>query len=167
MQILKQHWIVCAFILGTALTPQMGFSAGNCKNVSGHIVETLLPFGAPNDPLGRVLGTVTGVLNGSKTAILDSLVPGPGGVLTATTKDIFVTNTRDLLWASGVAVFTPIPGQPPGFFTDDLTLTIVGGSGKFEGATGTIKVVGRSENLFSPNPGDAFFDLDYRGEVCQ
>ena len=167
MKIRKSLWITSVFIVWVAFAPQPSFAAANCKNVSGQIVESLLPFGAPNDPLGRVLGTVTGVLNGSKTAILTSLVPGAEGVLNATTMDIFVTKSRDLLWATGVAVFTPIPGQPAGFFTDELTLTVIGGTGKFEGATGTINVVGESQNLFSPNAGEAFFDLAYSGEVCQ
>lgn len=167
MQRLKPHWIACALFLATILTPKAGFSGGNCKNVSGHIVESVLPFAAPNDPFGRVLGTVTGVLNGSKTAILTSFVPGEGGVINATSMDIFVTKSRDLLWATGVAVFTPIPGQPLGSFHDDLTLTVLGGTGKFLNATGTIQIVGESQGLFSPTPGDAYFDLDYSGQVCQ
>jgi hypothetical protein len=168
MKIRKSLWFMFVFIVALAFAPQPSFAAANCKNVSGQIVETVIPPNwAPNDPLGRVVGTVTGVLNGSSTAILTSLdpfPPEPFAVLHATTADVFVTKSRDVLLTTGVALFTPIPGQPPGFFTDELTLTVVGGTGKYLGASGTINVVGEAHDLFSAN---AYFTLEYKGEVCQ
>jgi hypothetical protein len=48
-----------------------------------------------------------------------------------------------------------------------LTLTVIGGSGKYAGATGTVYVTGTGYNLFGPNagPGSTFFDVRYRGQI--
>src|SRR5437763_382087 len=78
-------------------------------------------------------------------------------------------SATDIFIASGHATFTPIPGQPLGTVQDMLTLTIVGGTGDFAGATGTINVTGIGHNIFGPNsgPGKGFFDVDFKGTVCK
>jgi hypothetical protein len=135
-----------------------------CKIVSGKILEVQIP--APNDippgAFGRVLGSVTGSLNGSKTAILRT---PPALGIPITTQDIFVTTEGDLLVTNGVAIFT---GVAPGTVSDVLTLTVDGAAsaGQFAGATGTIVVTGLGFNLGS-GPGTTFFELEYRGQICQ
>jgi hypothetical protein len=45
---------------------------------------------------------------------------------------------------------------------------VIGGTGKYAGATGTINLTGTGYNLFGPaaGPGSTFFDLRYDGTVC-
>ncbi len=139
-----------------------------CKKVNGHALWTLIP--APNDPFGRILGPSTGDLKASISAIINSLVADPGtGVITAESLEVWVLGATDIFIANGHATFTPIPGQPIGTVQDNLTLTVVGGTGEFAGATGTINVTGTGHNIFGPNagPGKGFFDVDYKGTVCK
>jgi hypothetical protein len=133
-----------------------------CKVVKGKILEVQIP--APNEPFGRVLGSVTGALVGSKTAILTSLQPGAPGTLEADTQDIFVTKEGDMLVTTGFAVFTFIG---PGTVSDLLTLEVDGAAstGRFAGATGTIIVTGTGFNL-GQGPGATSFDLEYSGQLC-
>jgi hypothetical protein len=134
-----------------------------CQYVRGGITETVIP--SPNDPFGRVLGNVDGVLNGASTAVITSIDPLPSGVLNSTSFDVFVTNRGDMLTATGAVVLTPVPGKPPGEFALNATLTITGGSGGYAGATGTITFEGQGHNVFG-GPGVGTFDVIYQGSVC-
>ncbi len=158
-----KRWMlsVCVVLLAAV---GLGFPARaadrECKNVAGRVFELQVP--APNDPFGRVLGTVTGVLEGSVTAILTS-PPGPA----TSTFDVFLTKSGDAIAATGEAAFDPTDNV--GVVLDDLTLTIVWGSGKFEGATGTINLKGEGFNVLPPpagGPGLTYFTLQYRGSIC-
>ncbi|MDQ2979825.1 MAG: hypothetical protein M3R62_11445 [Acidobacteriota bacterium] len=95
--------------------------------------------------------------------------PGPTpGTISATTRHLFVVNDEDQLIATGVAIFTPIPGTPN--VTDVLTLTVQGGLGKFEGATGEIVATGIGFNFFplppGPTAGQTSFVFKLRGRIC-
>jgi hypothetical protein len=81
--------------------------------------------------------------------------------LNATSLDVFVTNRGDMLTATGAGTLTPIPGKP-GEFTANFTLTITGGSGKYDHATGTITFEGQA-HLGGPGPGT--FNVIYQGTV--
>ena len=146
---IKTALVLCLAVFGTAIEARAG-----CQHVRGGLTETEIP--APNDAFGRTLGNLTGVLNGATTA----LITGEG-----TSFDVFVTNAGDMLTANGVVTLTPIPGKPPGEFTVNVTLTITGGSGKYDGATGTITYEGQGHNVFG-GPGVGTFDLTYEGSVC-
>ena len=154
---MKTAAVLFLAVLGTAIAAR-----ADCRDVRGTDRETIIP--SPNDPLGRVLGNVDGVLNGASTAVITSVNPLPSGVLNATSFDVFVTNKGDMLTATGAVVMTPVPGKPPGEFTENTTLTITGGSGKYAGATGTITLEGEGHSVFGPGPGT--FDLIYQGSVC-
>ncbi len=161
MKLLKLGSAVCLVAMAVAVSAQAQGSP-ECRNVSGIIHEVQIP--APNDPIGRVLGLTAGSLTGSETSILTA-PPGP----TTPTFDVFETISGDVLAANGVAIFTPT--STPGVVTDDLTLTVVWGSGKFTGATGTINVTGEGHNVFPPGdsrggPGKTYFNLRYKGNVC-
>ena len=144
--------VMCLAVLGTAIEAR-----AECKHVRGGITSTSIPS---NDPFGRVLGNVDGVLNGASTAFITS-----NNGLNATSFDVFVTNGGDMLTATGAVALTPVPGKPPGEFTEKATLTITGGSGKYAGATGTIALEGQGHNVFG-GPGVGTFDVIYRGSVC-
>ena len=151
-------------ILGFALCASAGEDS-RCKEVRGKIVWTVIQ--APNDPFGRVLGSATGALHGATSAIILGVTPGAGGVLNTHDLDIFVTGAQDMLVGDSHATFTPILTSP-GSVQDSQVITITGGTGKFAGATGSLKVQGKGFNL-SPTggvPGVSFFDVDYSGSVC-
>jgi hypothetical protein len=140
-------------------------SAAECHEVSGKVHELIIPGAA--DPNGRVLGTVEGTLNGSYTAVITKFItpPAPFVPLDLTTFEVFLTKEGDMLTGTGAGTFTPIPNQPPGFFTDKLVVTVTGGNGKYLGATGTITFEGTGANVFA-GPGVGTFDLKFKGTVC-
>ena len=153
--------VMCLAVLGTAIEAR-----ADCKHVRGGLKATAIP--SPYDPFGRALANVDGVLNGANTAFITGFgqPPAPFIVLTATSFEVFLTNGGDMLFATGAATLTPVPGKPAGEFTENTTLTITGGSGKYAGATGTITLEGQAHNVFGLIPGPGTFDLVYKGSVC-
>jgi hypothetical protein len=139
--------ILCLTVLGTAIEAR-----ADCQFVRGSIAETRIP--SPNDPFGRLLGIVTGVLNGASTVFITSLNP-------TQSYDVFVTVSGDTLIAIGSPTRTPIPGQPGEFITH-VDLTVIGGSGKYAEATGTMTFDGTSHTGTVPQT----VDLVYKGTVC-
>jgi hypothetical protein len=137
---------VCVVLLGTAIEAR-----ADCHQLRGSIAETRIPS---NDQFGRLLGTVTGVLNGASTVFITSLSP-------VRSYDVFLTTAGDTLIAIGAPMRTPIPDQPGEFITH-VDLTIVGGSGKYAEATGTMTFDGQSHTGTVPPSAD----LVYRGTVC-
>jgi hypothetical protein len=139
---------LCLAVFGTAIQAR-----ADCQNVVGSMRETIIP--APNDPYGRALGIVNGVLNGASTAVITS----PDG---STSFDVIVTNRGDMLTGNGAITLTPLPGSS-NEFTVNVTLTIAGGSGKYSGATGKLTYLGLAQ-FSSPTTGT--FNVIYRGSVC-
>jgi hypothetical protein len=132
-----------------------------CVEVSGKINEFILPqSAAPNDPFGRILGTVRGSLQGSTTAFLTSFQPSPNGDVRITVTDTFSTEEGNQLITKGAANWTAVK---PGFLKVDLTLVVAGGTGKYQDATGSIKVLGIGNNIA---PGTGQFIQEYRGQLC-
>ena len=138
--------MLCVAVAGTAVEAR-----ADCYTVSGSIAETSIPS---NDPFGRLLGTVTGVLNGASTVFITSLTP-------VRSYDVFLTTAGDVLIATGVPTRTPVPGEP-GEFISHVDLTVVGGSGKYAEATGTMTFDGVSHTGTVPRTAD----LIYTGRVC-
>lgn len=148
----------------------------SCQTVTGGFTEFVItPFGSPNDPLGRVVLIASGTINGIGTAILTSVGPGPTpSTLGATTRHVFLISSgalqeADQLTATGVAVFTPIPGTSN--VQDLLTLTVTGGTGKYAGASGTIVAQGTGLNFFPLPPGpssanQSSFSFALSGQLC-
>jgi hypothetical protein len=66
-----------------------------------------------------------------------------------TSYDVFLTTAGDVLIATGVPTRTPVPGEPGEFITH-VDLTVVGGSGKYAQATGTMTFDGRSHTGTCP-----------------
>jgi len=162
--------VLTVSILGLALSTP-GFAAQECRKVIGKFHETPIhTFLSPGDPFGRVLTVTVGTLNATGTGILTSVGPGPTpGTLGATTRHLFMVSIEDQLIATGVAVFTPIPGTRN--VNDVLTLTITGGTGKFASATGTIVATGIGFNFFPLPPGpsaanQSHFEFTLSGEIC-
>jgi hypothetical protein len=153
-------------VIGASMSTVRVTASGGCHNVSGKGVWTLIP--SPNDPIGRTLGPTSGSMRGSTSAYLTSLTPNPDGSLGNTTVESWVLDAQDVIQFAGVGTFTPLPGEPIGTVSDARTLTAVGGTGKYAGATGTLNVRGIGFNLFGPNagPGSTFFDVRFEGTIC-
>ena len=143
---------LCVAVFGTAIEAW----AADCQYVRGSITETKIS--AAGEPT-RNLGNVTGVLNGAVTVVITSPPPN------VTSRDIFVTKSGEMLTAIGFPTRTPVPGAPPGEFTVHVDLTITGGSGKYEGASGVRTFDGQSHNALD-GPSEATTDLIYQGSVC-
>ena len=139
--------MLCVVVAGSAAEAQ-----ADCHKVRGSIAETRIQS---NDPFGRLLGTVTGVLNGASTVFITSPPPN------VTSFDVFLTTAGDVLMATGVPTRTPVPGEPGEFITH-VDLKVVGGSGKYAQATGTMTFDGRFHTGTVPQT----VDLVYQGTVC-
>lgn len=147
----KTALAVCAVLLGAAIEARADEARSDCRKVRGGITETRIPS---NDAMGRFLGNVTGVLNGASTVFITSVNP-------VTSYDVFVTKSGDMLLAIGAPTRTPVPGEPGEFFTH-VDLTVIGGSGKYAEATGTMTFDGVSHTGTVPPT----VDLIYKGTVC-
>ena len=143
----KTALALCVVLLGAAIEAR-----ADCQYVRGSIAETRISLGT--EPT-RFLGTVTGVLNGAVTVTLLSPPPNVRSL------DIFVTKSGDVLRFEGRPTRTPVPGEP-GEFIAHVDLDVVGGSGKYEGAYGTMEFDGLSHNAAVP-PNSEFI---YKGTVC-
>ena len=102
----------------------------------------------------------------AKTANLLSAAPLINGGLTAKTRDVFVTDQRDILVGDGDATFTPIItglGTTSPNIQDVLSIKITGGTGRYANATGSLKVQGLGRDV---GPGSGVFILEYTGSVC-
>lgn len=132
-----------------------------CTTIGGKFTELILPqASAPNDPAGRILGTVDGSLEGATTAFLTSITPELNGGLHVTTYDTFATLEGNQLFAVGDGHWVFIKN---GFYKVSLTLTIVGGTGKWSTVGGTIYTQGVGNNV---GPGTGTFQQAYTGGIC-
>jgi hypothetical protein len=131
-----------------------------CRDVSGMLNEFILPQGASTDPFGRIVGVVKGDLEGAVTAWLTTFVPSPSGSVRVTNNHAFANAAGDQFFTRGAADWTIVI---PGFYWVDMTLVIQGGTGKYESATGSIKLQGIGNNIA---PGTGQFIDHYKGEIC-
>jgi hypothetical protein len=131
-----------------------------CTNVNGRLTEFIMPQAASGDPFGRIIGVVKGDLEGSVTAFLTTFVPSANGNVHVTNNHVFGNTAGDQLFTRGAADWWIVI---PGVYTVDMTLVIQGGSGKYESATGSIKLRGIG---LDPAPGTGQFIDDYKGEIC-
>jgi hypothetical protein len=138
-----------------------------CKDVNGHAFATTIP--APNDPFGRTLGSSTEDLEASVSGFITSLTPQPDGSIQVTSVEVWVLGPLDLLILTCKTTATPVLSAPVGTVSVSTTETVVGGTGKFVGASGTINLTGTGFNVFGPNagPGSTHFDETYRGNICR
>jgi hypothetical protein len=165
MRQLTMLGVVC--LAAFSLVPVARADDDKCQNVNGHSVSTAIP--APNDPLGRSLGSYTGDLKAAATDYLTSLTPQPDGSIKTTSVAVLFLSPQDLLILSCKTTATPIPGAPVGTVSLSTAYTVAGGTGKFVGATGFLNVTGTLFNAFGPNagPGSSNFEGTYKGNICR
>jgi hypothetical protein len=114
------------------------------------------------------MGTSEGGLKGIATEVFTSLTPGPGtsGVIDVTSRAFWVLGPTDTFTATGVTRY--FRNSAGDYQVLNMTQTIVGGTGRYDGATGTIQFTGMAYDLtgFAGGPGKTLFDLQYDGSVC-
>ena len=150
---MTRHTHIALLLFVTAFGRAIEARADDCQYLRGSIAETRISQGT--EPT-RLLGTVTGVLNGAGTVTILATVP------VVRSLDIFLTKSGDVLRAEGLPTRTPIPGAPPGEFSVHVDLQIIGGSGKYESAFGTMEFDGVSHTTATPPT----TELIYTGTVC-
>ena len=133
--------------------PQSG-SGGNCMHVGGSIITN---FGAVD--ANTTLGPATGDLRGAVAAtLLGAPQPGPGGTVLFNVQHHWVTESGDNIYFDH-AVATTQPLSATRFAVITYPAHIIGGTGKFAGATGTVNNIGEADL----QAGTVF---RYSGEVC-
>ena len=163
---------ITAIFFGSVAAAMLATPAfAQCDKVKGKMTEIPVdPFAAPGDPFGRTVVSTQGNLSATGTAVLTSVGPGPTpGTLGATSRYVLVFSPADQLIASGNLVITPIPNASD--VSTTLTLAIVGGRGKYAGATGAIEATGTGFNFFPLPPGPSAanaltFEYTFSGQIC-
>ena len=157
--------VVC--LAAFSLAPVARADDDKCKDVSGHSVSTTIP--APNDPLGRSLGSNTGDLKSSVSGFLTTLIPEPDGSIQATSVEVWVLGPQDMLVLTCKTNATPIPGAAVGTVSASTSYTVTGGTGKYAGASGSLRATYTGFNAFGPKagPGSTYFDGRYEGNICR
>jgi hypothetical protein len=134
-------------LLGLGLSARMTRAASSCINVSGAM--QIHPDGS---------ATVTGDLAGTIYGQFDSIVSNGNGAWHATAHHHWVTPQGDLFDVDEIAI---APVDPPIYHVDNR-MTIIGGTGIFTGATGSIHVQGLINLDFSAEEDSRV----YHGRIC-
>src|SRR5436309_9640621 len=134
--------------------PQFSGGGNNCIHVGGSIITN---FGAV-DP-NTTLGPATGDLRGAVAAtLLTAPQPGPNGTVLFNVQPHWVTESGHTLYFDH-AVATTIPVSQTRFAIVSYPTHIVGGTGRFAGATGDLTNIGEADL-------QAGTALRYFGQVC-
>ena len=138
----------------------------NCKEVSGGIVTNVL------DESGMVngmkfglttLGTVTGDLGGAIGVYFFTITGVGGPTVVATVHHHWVTEAGDTIFLQDATATAFKVGTLSGVYAvgdDSYTVNIIGGTGRFAGATGKLSTSG----VLDISQGKVV--LRYQGEIC-
>ena len=142
----------------------------NCKEVSGGVVTNVLNESGtvtlPGESKGFVattLGTVTGDLRGAVGVYFFSITGVGGPIVIAKVHHHWVTEAGDTIFLQDATATAFKVGTLSGVYAvgdDSYTVNIVGGTGRFAGAPGTISTTG----VLDINQGKVV--LRYQGEIC-
>jgi hypothetical protein len=157
-----------------------------CKTVKGMSTETIMPASqAPNDPFGRVIGLFSGDFAGVATVSLTSFLtsapmfsPTSGPSTLMQVRHVFLTGPGDTISTLGQVLFNPAPAtQPtqtnfvnsicplaPCIVENPQVLTVIGGTGRWAGATGQITTLGLGNLNLPANEGSFVYMVS--GQVC-
>jgi len=142
-------------VLAAILFLCLGLSAfGQCVHVGGGIITNVGVISAD-----RTLGTATGDLRGAIGVQIISQSPGPGGTTVLTVHHFWVTESGDTIFVDPAQLTAKLVA-PNLFAVVTYPVSISGGTGKFKGATGKLKVIGEVD-FDSGEVG-----LRYSGQVC-
>jgi hypothetical protein len=142
-------------VLAAVLFFCIGLSAfGQCVHVGGGVITNVGVISSD-----RTLGTATGDLKGAVGVQIISQSPGPNGTTVFTVHHFWVTEAGDTIFVEP-AQLTAVPVAPGLFAVVTYPISISGGTGKFKGATGKLKIIGEADF----NAGE--IGLRYTGQVC-
>ena len=149
--------LVSALLASSGSTPaSKPKPSGNphCTHVGGSIITN---FGGVD--ANTTLGPATGDLRGAVAAtLLTPPQPGPGGTVLFNVQHHWVTESGDNIYFDK-AVATTLPLSQTRFAIVSYPAHIVGGTGRFAGATGDLTNIGEADLV----AGTAF---RYSGAVC-
>ena len=146
------------------------FAYGDCKEISGSFITNLLGEsgtvtinGKTLSFINETLGSATGDLAGAPGIYILKIGPGPNGSTQATVHHHWVTTAGDTLFLSeATGTFYQI-GSFAGVLAvadNDYVVPILGGTGRFAGATGQIITIGVLDTVNGVAVGR------YHGTIC-
>ena len=142
----------------------------NCKEVSGGVVTNFLnesgnvkyDTGTGNF-IFTTLGTATGDLRGAVGVYIFSITPGQNNSAIAKVHVHWVTEAGDTIFLEDATANAFQVGAFTGVYAtgnDSYTAKIIGGTGRFAGATGTLSHTGVLDTV------QGKVVLRYQGEIC-
>ncbi|MCU1329407.1 MAG: hypothetical protein JWN34_4777 [Bryobacterales bacterium] len=181
----KAPFIAVALIAGS-FSQASAANDKSCKTVTGVMQETIIPASQTTDPFGRIIGMFDGDFAGASIAAVTAFLvtppafsnpaPGPSSVMQV--RHVFLTGPGDTVITLGKTIFTPAPATQPGqsnfvastcpfapcVVENPQVLDVIGGTGRWAGATGQLQNLGIG-NLDLPN-GKGEFVFQVKGEIC-
>ena len=149
--------VIAAFgslLAATVAMAQEHDGRGRCVPVGGTFLTNLGVVDA-----NTTLGTATGDLKGAVAANILSVAPGKDGTTVFTVQHHLITEAGDTITV-GVAKATAMMVAPGLYAIVSYPIAIVGGTGRFDGATGHIENIGEVDLA----AGHTVFR--YTGEIC-
>ncbi len=142
--------LLCLAILGFGSSVPGNQAKSDCENIGGTLAVAF------TSEL-TTLGIVTGGLKGAVTATILEQSPGEDGTMNAQLEHVYVTEAGDVLHTADQAVLVPVNASTA-LMTEQSV--IISGTGKFEGATGTLESTGVVDFAHGQ------VTLRYRGQIC-
>src|SRR5256885_4635649 len=127
--VLAAVWFIC---FGTS-------ACGVCVNVGGAFITNIGVITAD-----RTLGVATGDLKGAVGVQIVGQSPGISGTTVLSVHHYWVTDAGDTIFVAP-AQLTAFPVAPGLFAIVNYPVSITGGTGRFQGATGTVNLIGEAD----------------------
>jgi hypothetical protein len=146
-----------------AAQPQSEQSAPHCTPVGGTVMTNFGAFGADNP--NSTMGTATGDMRGAVSGTLVGAPVSSGNTVIFHVQHHWVTETGDILFFQQ-ATATTVPISPGLFAILTYPVHLVGGTGKFAGATGDFTNIGEVSLPNAPDVAGGTTIFRYTGQVC-
>jgi hypothetical protein len=142
------------------LLAQSQQAAPHCVPVGGTVMTNLASIDTATS-----LGAITGDLRGAVSARVLNVAPGPNGTIVFTVQHHFVTEAGDTIQAQP-AQATVTAVTPTLFAIITYPVNIIGATGKFAGATGTMNNIGEVAVPNFPDLTGGSTVFKYSGQLC-
>ena len=146
-----------------AAHPQTLPVSSNCRAVGGTVMTNFGAFGFDNP--NTTMGTATGDLRGAVSGTLVGAPVPSGNTLIFHVQHHWVTETGDILFFQQ-ATATTVPIAPGLFAILAYPVHLIGGTGKFAGATGDFTNIGEVSLPNAPDVTGGTTIFRYTGQVC-